>query len=63
MCFSSPDTPATPAPVQEAKQPDFQAMRDARKKRALQGGSLLTGDSGIALQAQGTQAKPTLLGQ
>lgn len=63
MCFSSSNTPSTPAPQQESKQPDFQAMRDARKKRALQGGSLLTGESGVALQAQGTQAKPTLLGQ
>lgn len=63
MCLSSSSSPQAPAPLQEQKQPDFQAQRDARKRRAMQGGSLLTDTSGIALQAQGTQAKPTLLGQ
>lgn len=63
MCLSSPSAPEAPKPVQEQKQPDFKAQRDARKRRVMQGGSLLTDTSGVALQAQGTQARPTLLGQ
>lgn len=62
MCFSSPDI-QTPPPVQEAKQPDFKAQSDARKKRALTGGgTLLTSPTGIDLASQ-NMAKPTLLGQ
>ena len=61
MCLA--DAPAAPPPVQEARQPDFKAQADARKKRAMNaGGTLLTGPSGIDL-AGANQAKPMLLGQ
>lgn len=61
MC-SSAKMPATPAPVQEAKNPDFQAQQAARRKAALTGGgTLLTGPSGIDNAAR-NQARPTLLG-
>lgn len=63
MCMSSPAAPKAPDPIQESKTPDFQAQRDARRKRALAGGgTMLTGPSGIE-NAAGSMAKPTLLGQ
>ena len=62
MC-STPDMPAPPPPVQDAKQPDFMAQQAARRKKALTGGgTLLTGPSGISSAAM-NQARPTLLGQ
>ena len=63
MCMSQPDPPKAPDPIQESKTPDFQAQRDARRKRALAGGgTMLTGPSGIE-NAAASMAKPTLLGQ
>lgn len=66
MCLSQPkmEMPAPPAPAQESKAPDFQARRDSRRRSAMAGGSsLLTAPSGVSLAAQGSQARPTLLGQ
>jgi hypothetical protein len=62
MCMSRPAAPKAPDPVQDAKTPDIQAIRDARRKRSLAGGgTLLTGASGI--DSVGTSAgKTTLLG-
>jgi len=61
MC-SSANMPSAPAPVQEAKNPDFQAQQAARRKAAMTGGgTLLTSPSGID-NAQVAQARPTLLG-
>lgn len=63
MCMSQPDPPKAPDPIQESKTPDFQAQRDARRKRALAGGgTMLTGPSGIE-NAAASMGKPTLLGQ
>lgn len=61
MCMSTPDVP-TPDPVQEAKQPDLAAVVNARKKAGLtNGGTLLTGPSGIDNAAANTRGT-TLLG-
>lgn len=51
-----------PAPVQEAKQPDLDAMLRARRKKngKVEGGTLLT-DSGVTQNTNNTGAS-TLLG-
>lgn len=60
MCMSTPDVPAPPPPPQEAKAPDSMASRrNARKP--MQGGTLLTGPSGVASGALNTGGS-TLLG-
>jgi hypothetical protein len=57
--------PSPPPALQQIQQPDFVAMAAARKKAVgagMNGGTLLTGPSGIANAAMNTAA-PTLLGQ
>lgn len=59
--MSTPDIPKQD-PVQEAKQPDLNAVLSARKKSgAMNGGTLLTGPSGIDNNTTNTGAT-TLLG-
>ncbi len=61
MCMSTPDVPDPPPPVQEAKPPTDLLNRGKRKTSTMQGGTLLTGPSGVAASALSTGA-PTLLG-
>lgn len=60
MC--SPSGVDKPAPVQEAKQPDLNAILKARRKKngTVEGGTLLT-DSGVSNNTNNTGAT-TLLG-
>lgn len=63
MCMSKAPTPKLPDPIQDLKAPDVQALRDARRKRAVSaGGTILTGPSGVS-NAATSAAKPTMLGQ
>lgn len=50
MCFSKPNIPGPPPPVQEVKAPDTAnaSTRKQQKRSGMAGGSLLTGPSGIA---------------
>ena len=63
MCMSSPDIPPPPAPVQEAKAPELNALVKARKTAAsgMGAGTLLTSPSGISANALNV-GTPTLLG-
>lgn len=61
MCMSSPDIPKPSPPPQEAKAPDSMGLRRDKRKNPLQGGTLLTGPSGVASGALNTGGN-TLLG-
>jgi hypothetical protein len=62
MCLSTPDIPAPPPPLQEAKTPELNTLSKARRAAGgMAGGTLLTGPSGVTGAALNTAA-PTLLG-
>jgi len=68
MCLGgggSPAPPPPPTPPAEVKQPEtVQAVRDKRRAQAgagMQGGTLLTGASGVPTSSLDVQ-KPSLLG-
>lgn len=62
MCTSSPNIPPPPPPPQDAKAPTGAGLRRGRGNQVdINGGTMLTGPSGIASNSLVTGA-PTLLG-
>lgn len=62
MCMGGTPDVKTPDPVQEAQQPNVNALKNARKKSGqIAGGTLLTGPSGVDNNTAPTGAT-TLLG-
>ena len=65
MCMGGSPDIKTPDPVQESQTPDIVALKNARKKSGqMNGGTLLTGPSGIDTNTTPTAATgaTTLLG-
>lgn len=59
--MSTPDIPEPTPPPQEAKAPDSMNMRRDKRKNTLQGGTMLTGPSGVTSGSLNTGGN-TLLG-
>lgn len=64
MCMGGSPDIKKPDPVQESQQPDILALKNARKKSGqMNGGTLLTGPSGVdAATTASSTGSTTLLG-
>lgn len=62
MCMGGSPNIKTPDPVQEAQTPDIVALKNARKKSGqMNGGTLLTGPSGIDTKTSPSSSGATTL--